>query len=588
MAYTTAKNASGLNEVFQDGNRIATGTDAILANYGLPLPAGAQSVSTSTSTKIPIPQQPPAYISSTDVAGQFANDKKFIDQRTQQQTGQPAPAPVAQPTTTQSSEQSKNLQTYQDKVAAGQAQFDVAREQETAEAKASLDSTLAGLGAEYQSTKLSITNQFADLLKKTERLKNLDVGRRQAYGLGSAMYDPMGHTDAISLATNEWNGEISQLQTAKEAALQRATAAYEQGKAGALAASRKEIQDIETRIGNKTSEFSTRLAEELKTKNEQLKLKYQEFDERGQLAAQKALLQFAAYKSATSTDDKNKIITDAINAVGGDPNNITEFSAVKAALDGQITAEAKAEYDAKKQQLDLKKTETDIAHTIWTERRAENQDYINTLMERAKLGDTTALASLGINTDPSSKVRLSTREAATIQKDLSNDPNLQAINKAMDTWRSLSEYEAQVKETGANSIFSPLARGKAATKYQTAILNAKEYFNLGVLNGPDLSILEKVLPGVNTITPFAPFIATTAIGGIDNLKTQFSDKLDNDYLAVASRFSNYDPAQVPGLLDLNRKFIQTKAEIDPRINQLIEENPDLTPEDIIQIINNRL
>src|SRR3954469_8168542 len=82
MPYSYQQKQDGNYEVFQDGNRVATGTQGILANYGLPLPAGAQSVATSTPTKIAPIQQPPAYVSSTDVAGQFASDKKFIDERT--------------------------------------------------------------------------------------------------------------------------------------------------------------------------------------------------------------------------------------------------------------------------------------------------------------------------------------------------------------------------------------------------------------------------------------------------------------------------------------------------------------------------
>ena len=62
MAYSASKNASGLYEVYQDGNRIATGTASILQNYGLsetqlsssePAPT-AIGTQTSQSTNTPV------------------------------------------------------------------------------------------------------------------------------------------------------------------------------------------------------------------------------------------------------------------------------------------------------------------------------------------------------------------------------------------------------------------------------------------------------------------------------------------------------------------------------------------------------
>jgi len=611
MVILTPEQTTAINESV---TKVNAGVAAVNASKGGNL---------STINKIPQIQQPPAYISSNDVAWQFANDKQFIDQRTQSttlaqdmaraanqgkpgydafgnpisSTGTRTPTETATkpPTSTASGEQSANLKTYQDRLAEGQKKFDDQLAKDTADAQVRLQSTLSTLGLEYEATKTNISNQYADLLKKTERLQNLDIGRRQAYGLGAAMYDPIGHTDAVTLATDEWNHEITKLTSEREDALLRAKIAYENGKAGVLAASRKEVQDVEDRIRQSTQDFQTRLTDQVKTANDAIQLKYQEFNERGKLAAQKALLQFAAYKVATSPDDRDKIIRDAIESVGGDPTNITEYATVRDALEAQKTVEAKAEFDAQKNALDRQKTQTDIEHTKFSERlalqqedRAQRNAAINQLIERAKLGDQSALGSLGISADPANKVRLTNKEAITVQNNLSNDENLKAIQKAMDTWRSLSEYEKQINETGSNSILSPIARGKAGTKYQTAILNAKEYFNLGVLNGPDQEILMQVLPSVNTILPGHPFVATNAINGVKNLKQQFSDKLDNDFLSVSSRFSNYDESQVPGLKDAKRKYIQTKAEIDPKIANFVQENPDLTDDEIIQVINQRL
>lgn len=384
MSFTSQKNTEGNYEVFQDGNRVATGTQAILANYGLPLPSGASSAATSTPTKIAQIQPPPPYVSSTDVAGQFANDKAFIDTRMQPNAtdangnrvfiGNPDLNPGytydAKPSDTkqtidtkpktQSQEQSGNLATYADRLAAGQQTFDAKLASDTADANARLQTTLSTLGTQFDGTKASITSQYADLIKKTERLKALDVGRRNAYGLGSAVYDPIGHTDSVTQATDEWNAEIAKYNTERDAAIQQAQIAFEQGKAGALAASRKEVTDIEDRIRQSTQDFQAKLADKLKTANESISLKYQEFDERGKLAAQKALIQFAAYKDAKTPEERDKLIADAIYSVGGDPNNAAEYAAVKDALDGKITSDARTAFETQKNALDLKNTQSQI------------------------------------------------------------------------------------------------------------------------------------------------------------------------------------------------------------------------------------
>lgn len=375
--------------------------DNAKANHAVTSPTGQDVF--GNPVVIPPPQQPPTYVSSTDVAGQFNADKQFVDQRTQQQ--QPTqPTQPTKPAPTESGEQSKNLGDFQDAKSANQAKADAQTAQEDADAQARLQTTLSTLGSQYTATTASITSQYAALLKKTQQLQNLDIGRRQAYGLSSAMYDPIGHTDAVTLATDQWNGEINDLTTQRENALQQAQVAYEQGKAGALADSRKEVSDIEDRIRQKTLDFNTQLSDQLKTANDQIALKYQEFDERGKLAAQKGLLQLAAYKAAQSPDDKNKIITDAINAVGGDPNNVTEFSAVKNALDGQVTADAKTEFDTKKNALDLENTQSQIDDRKFQ----EGIDLANLHINQNKA----AADAAGI-TDPSQLVAYAQQYAST-------------------------------------------------------------------------------------------------------------------------------------------------------------------------------
>jgi hypothetical protein len=56
-----------------------------------------------------------------------------------------------------------------------------------------------------------------------------------------------------------------------------------------------------------------------------------------------------------------------------------------------------------------------------------------------------------------------------------------------------TEYRKELKNFGLWDTMSPAARAGMGTKYKNMMLQAKEAYNLGVLNGPDLQILESVI-----------------------------------------------------------------------------------------------
>lgn len=62
-----------------------------------------------------------------------------------------------------------------------------------------------------------------------------------------------------------------------------------------------------------------------------------------------------------------------------------------------------------------------------------------------------------------------------------------------NTVSALSEYRDALKNFAITDMASPNARAKMGTVYNNALLQAKEAFNLGVLNGPDYKILQEVL-----------------------------------------------------------------------------------------------
>jgi hypothetical protein len=58
---------------------------------------------------------------------------------------------------------------------------------------------------------------------------------------------------------------------------------------------------------------------------------------------------------------------------------------------------------------------------------------------------------------------------------------------------AITEYQAALKDFGTMDMLSPDARAAMGTKYNNMMLQAKEAYNLGVLNGPDYSILQSVV-----------------------------------------------------------------------------------------------
>lgn len=58
---------------------------------------------------------------------------------------------------------------------------------------------------------------------------------------------------------------------------------------------------------------------------------------------------------------------------------------------------------------------------------------------------------------------------------------------------AIGEYRDALKQWGMTDALSPDARAAMGTKYNNMMLQAKEAYNLGVLNGPDFSILQSVI-----------------------------------------------------------------------------------------------
>jgi len=102
------------------------------------------------------------------------------------------------------------------------------------------------------------------------------------------------------------------------------------------------------------------------------------------------------------------------------------------------------------------------------------------------------------------------RTGKPIQPPPTNKPPMDAVAMKQLTGvknlqDAVTEYTTELKTWTVGGIVSPTARARMGTKYNNMMLQAKEAYNLGVLNGPDYAILTTVVtdPATlkGTITP---------------------------------------------------------------------------------------
>ncbi len=200
-----------------------------------------------------------------------------------------------------------------------------------------------------------------------------------------------------------------------------------------------------------------------------------------------------------------------------------------------------------------------------------------------------------IKVDENNKVVVKREEARKISKELVSNDSYKAIRKGQDSLQFLSDFENLFNETGATSgVFSPRENADLKAKYNATILNLKEFFNLGVLNGPDEAILKGILPDPTNRSAaltvasggiYSPYAGTKA--GLETMKKNIETTIDDRFKSLSSQYGDYSPESIGSLKDLQRVYITQKATLNPDVAALVSENPDLTYEDIINIITSQ-
>jgi hypothetical protein len=104
---------------------------------------------------------------------------------------------------------------------------------------------------------------------------------------------------------------------------------------------------------------------------------------------------------------------------------------------------------------------------------------------------------------------------------------------------AIKEYRDQLSNWSKLDTLSPDARAAMGTKYNNMMLQAKEAYNLGVLNGPDLSILESVIT-----RPTSMAGVVTSRTALDAQAAEL-DRIMNDIAAVTANRRPQDAIKPP-------------------------------------------
>jgi len=104
------------------------------------------------------------------------------------------------------------------------------------------------------------------------------------------------------------------------------------------------------------------------------------------------------------------------------------------------------------------------------------------------------------------------------------------VTGAVNLTDAISDYQSKIKGFGVKDFANPDKRAEMGNLYNNMMLQAKEAYNLGVLNGPDYDILQKVVKDPTNVSSLA-FSNTALSKQADSLRKTSSDIVKNAYLS---------------------------------------------------------
>ncbi len=160
------------------------------------------------------------------------------------------------------------------------------------------------------------------------------------------------------------------------------------------------------------------------------------------------------------------------------------------------------------------------------------------------------------------------KEVSALNKEIVNNDNYKAIITSQNLEQNLKNFEEKFQKYGTEVGLDRLKIGSSAateltSTYTDLMLTAKEFFNLWVLNWPDLAILVSRMPSpVDFTLPSAEGKELKVDGtmfnnkvqsGIDTMRQMIQKKLDNDYNTVYSTYGEFGDT-IPSLANARRIY----------------------------------
>ena len=202
------------------------------------------------------------------------------------------------------------------------------------------------------------------------------------------------------------------------------------------------------------------------------------------------------------------------------------------------------------------------------------------------------------------KITVKPLEAAKLNKEVANTDAFKALNNASSLEKSIAQFETLLDTTGVQR-FGPESK-QLSTAYNKLLLEAKEFFNLGVLNGPDLELMQKI---VSDPTSFADL--TTLPGdiftpgdqrlqgiknGINELRKMTRAHIVERFSDLTTAYQDFSPDQLTNIQNAERKLKESSAwekslnsyvksfpEERTLIEDFINNNPRVSDADILDL-----
>lgn len=167
------------------------------------------------------------------------------------------------------------------------------------------------------------------------------------------------------------------------------------------------------------------------------------------------------------------------------------------------------------------------------------------------------------------------KEAQKLNQQIAASDSYKAITTASNLEGSVDNLRTLIAGLkGSGNRFVGKEAGALASAYNTLMLQAKEFFNLGVLNGPDLEILKDIVPSPNELIN----LKGGTLPGLDQLETMISDHLKARYEDLVTQYTGYDTNQITNLQNIERKYSEN-------VYGRMLKNGDITEEEYTDLIN---